>query len=34
VNAAVALTTVPIILIVAVFQRWIVEGLTRGAIKG
>jgi ABC-type glycerol-3-phosphate transport system permease component len=34
VNAAVALTTVPIIVIIAVFQRWIVEGLTRGAIKG
>lgn len=34
VNAAVALTTVPIILTIAAFQRWIVEGLTRGAIKG
>lgn len=34
VNAAVALTTVPIILMIAAFQRWIIEGLTRGAIKG
>jgi multiple sugar transport system permease protein len=34
VNAAVALTTLPVILTIAAFQRWIVEGLTRGAIKG
>lgn len=34
INAAVALTTVPIILIIAVFQRWIVEGLMKGAVKG
>jgi multiple sugar transport system permease protein len=34
INAAVALTTVPIILVIAAFQRWIVEGLTRGAVKG
>jgi multiple sugar transport system permease protein len=34
INAAVALTTVPVILLMALFQRWIMEGLTRGAIKG
>jgi ABC-type glycerol-3-phosphate transport system permease component len=34
INAAVALTTVPIILLMAFFQRWIIEGLTRGAVKG
>jgi ABC-type glycerol-3-phosphate transport system permease component len=34
INAAVALTTLPIILLIAVFQRWIIEGLTRGAVKG
>jgi trehalose/maltose transport system permease protein len=34
INAAVALTTVPIILTIVAFQRWIVEGLTKGAIKG
>jgi len=34
INAAVALTTVPIILVIAAFQRWIIEGLTRGAVKG
>jgi len=34
INAAVALTTLPIILILAAFQRWIIEGLTQGAIKG
>lgn len=34
VNAAVALTTAPIILIIALLQRWIIEGLTKGAIKG
>jgi multiple sugar transport system permease protein len=34
INAAVALTTLPVILIVAALQRWIIEGLTRGAVKG
>jgi ABC-type glycerol-3-phosphate transport system permease component len=34
INAAVALTTVPVILLIAFFQRWIMEGLTRGAVKG
>jgi ABC-type glycerol-3-phosphate transport system permease component len=34
INAAVALTTVPIILVIAAFQRWIIEGLTTGAVKG
>jgi ABC-type glycerol-3-phosphate transport system permease component len=34
INAAVALTTAPIILLIAVSQRWIIEGLTQGAVKG
>ena len=34
INAAVTFTTVPVILIVALLQRWIVEGLTTGAVKG
>jgi ABC-type glycerol-3-phosphate transport system permease component len=34
INAAVALTTLPVILLIAFFQRWIMEGLTRGAVKG
>jgi ABC-type glycerol-3-phosphate transport system permease component len=34
INAAVALTTVPIILVIAALQRWIIEGLTSGAVKG
>ena len=34
INAAVALTTVPIILVIAAFQRWIIAGLTSGAVKG
>ena len=34
INAAVAITTVPIILVIAAFQRWIIEGLTSGAVKG
>lgn len=34
INAAVALTTVPIILVIAAFQQWIIEGLTTGAVKG
>ena len=34
INAAVALTTVPIILVIAGLQRWIIEGLTQGAVKG
>jgi ABC-type glycerol-3-phosphate transport system permease component len=34
INAAVAFTTVPIILIIILLQRWIIEGLTRGAVKG
>jgi ABC-type glycerol-3-phosphate transport system permease component len=34
INAAVALTTMPIILVIAVLQRWIIEGLTKGAVKG
>jgi ABC-type glycerol-3-phosphate transport system permease component len=34
INAAVALTTLPIILVIAALQRWIIAGLTRGAVKG
>ena len=34
INAAVMLTTVPVILLMAFLQRWIMEGLTRGAVKG
>jgi ABC-type glycerol-3-phosphate transport system permease component len=34
INAAVALTTLPVLLIIAVLQRWIIEGLTAGAVKG
>jgi ABC-type glycerol-3-phosphate transport system permease component len=34
INAAVALTTVPIILVIAALQRWIIAGLTSGAVKG
>lgn len=34
INAAVALTTVPIILVIAALQRWIIAGLTTGAVKG
>jgi trehalose/maltose transport system permease protein len=34
INAAVALTTLPIIFIIAIFQRWILKGLTQGAVKG
>jgi multiple sugar transport system permease protein len=34
VNAAVALTTLPIILIIGFLQRWVIEGLTQGAVKG
>ncbi len=34
INAAVMLTTVPVILLMALLQRWILEGLTRGAVKG
>lgn len=34
INAAVALTTIPIILVIAALQRWIIEGLTQGAVKG
>ena len=34
INAAVTLTTLPVILTVALLERWIVEGLTAGAIKG
>jgi trehalose/maltose transport system permease protein len=34
INAAVALTTIPVILIIAVLQRWVIEGLTTGTMKG
>jgi ABC-type glycerol-3-phosphate transport system permease component len=34
INAAVALTTIPIILVIAALQRWIIQGLTTGAVKG
>ncbi len=34
INAAVALTTLPVILLVALFQSSILEGLTAGALKG
>ena len=34
INAAVAVTTLPVILIIAALQRWIIEGLTTGSVKG
>ncbi len=34
INAAVVITTLPVILSIAIFQRWIIEGLTTGSIKG
>jgi ABC-type glycerol-3-phosphate transport system permease component len=34
INAAVALTTVPVILLIAALQRGIIAGLTTGAVKG
>jgi ABC-type glycerol-3-phosphate transport system permease component len=34
INAAVAITTLPLILIVVLFQKWIVSGLTTGSVKG
>lgn len=34
INAAVTVTTLPVIALVALFQRWIVSGLTSGAVKG
>lgn len=34
INAAVAITTLPLIVIVALFQKWIVSGLTSGSVKG
>lgn len=34
VSAAVVLTTMPVVVAVLAFQRWIAEGLTAGALKG
>ncbi|MBA2847712.1 carbohydrate ABC transporter permease [Thermosulfuriphilus ammonigenes] len=34
INAAVTITTLPVILMVVLLKRWILEGLTSGAIKG
>jgi ABC-type glycerol-3-phosphate transport system permease component len=34
INAAVAITTLPVIFMMAVLQRWVIEGLTTGAVKG
>lgn len=34
ISAAVVVTTLPVVVIVILFQRWIVHGLTAGAIKG
>lgn len=34
INAAVAFTTIPVILIIAVLQRWVIEGLRTGTMKG
>lgn len=34
INAAVAITTLPLIFIVVLFQKWIVSGLTSGSVKG
>ncbi len=34
INAAVVITTLPVILLIALFQKWIIEGLTSGSIKG
>jgi len=34
INAAVTITTLPLIVIVIVFQKWIVSGLTSGSVKG
>ncbi len=33
INGAVTITTVPVILLIAAFQRWILEGLTAGAVR-
>ena len=34
INAAVTITTLPVIVLIGIFQKWIIEGLTAGAIKG
>ncbi len=34
INAAVTITVLPIIIIIALFQKWIIEGLTSGGVKG
>lgn len=34
ISAAVVVTTLPVVVVVILFQRWIVHGLTAGAIKG
>lgn len=34
INAAVTITVLPIIVIIAIFQKWIIEGLTSGGVKG
>lgn len=34
INAAVSITTLPLIVIVVLFQKWIVSGLTSGSVKG
>jgi ABC-type glycerol-3-phosphate transport system permease component len=34
INAAVTITTLPLIVMVVLFQKWIVSGLTTGSVKG
>lgn len=34
ISAAVVMTTLPVVVVVLAFQRWIVSGLTAGAVKG
>jgi ABC-type glycerol-3-phosphate transport system permease component len=34
INAAVTITTLPLIVMVVLFQKWIVSGLTSGSVKG
>ncbi len=34
INAAVTITTLPVIILIGIFQKWIIEGLTAGAVKG
>jgi raffinose/stachyose/melibiose transport system permease protein len=32
--ASLVISSVPIIVIFAIFQRWIIQGITEGAVKG